>query len=190
MTVEASPSATVPRALCPRCGTEVPLLTAGTQVIRCSGCGAALQVSVRPVDPTTAPLSLPVSIAPPTDEVLRPRRGPMVEVSGPRRAESARPVHTFTVELSQSDIDTEGLESKAAPARLPPPPPAPQAPISIDTPWYAEDIERLPEASASLGQLALESFEALPPLPLRPDTPAARDAAAAARGPGTPPRPK
>ncbi|ATB30291.1 hypothetical protein [Melittangium boletus] len=188
MTVEAPPSATVPRALCPRCGTEVPLLIAGTQVIRCAGCGAALQVSVRPVDPTGTPPSAPPPVA---EEAPRPRRRPMVEVSGPRRAEGARPVHTFTVELSQSDIDTEGIESKAAPARLPPPPPAPLAPTSIDTPWYAEDIERLPEANASLGQLALESFEALPPLPLRPDVPASsKETPPAPRTPGNSSRDK
>ncbi|ATB44103.1 hypothetical protein CYFUS_009584 [Cystobacter fuscus] len=106
----------------------------------------------------------------------RPRRRPMVEVPGPQRA-NAQPVPTFTVELSQSDIDTEGIEPEGKPpaqapaaAPLPPPPPPPAI---LDTPWFAEDIERLPEANASLGQLALENFESLPPLRPRPDVPSA-----------------
>ncbi|OJH41239.1 hypothetical protein [Cystobacter ferrugineus] len=120
----------------------------------------------------------------------RPRRRPMVEVPGPRRAE-AQPVPTFTVELSQSDIDTEGLEPEgnkqparaAAAAPLPPPPPPPAI---LDTPWYAEDIERLPEANASLGQLALENFESLPPLRLRPDVPSAsRDPSSTSQSPSS-----
>ena len=168
-------------------------MPAGTQVIRCEGGGAALQVSVRPLEAATSPP--PVPPLPVGEAASRPRRGPMVEVSGPRRAE-ARPVHTFTVELSQSDIDTEGLEKQAPAPRPAPPPiapvvpaaPSPSAappPVSPDTPWYAEDIERLPEASASLGQLALENFEALPPLPVRLDVPAAsRPASPPARPPG------
>ena len=104
---------------------------------------------------------------------------------GPRRAE-VRPLATFTVELSQSDIDTEGLDSPApappAPPAIAPMVPAPP-PVNLDTPWFAEDIERLPEANASLGQLALETFEPLPPLKLRPDTPAAPRPPA----PGVPP---
>lgn len=90
----------------------------------------------------------------------------MVEVSGPRRAEP-QPVHTFTVDLSQSDIDTDSLGPQAAPAPpAPAPAPAPvPAPSSVETPWFAEDIERLPEASMSLGQLALEDFEPFPSLP-------------------------
>ncbi|EPX55081.1 hypothetical protein D187_009587 [Cystobacter fuscus DSM 2262] len=125
------------------------------------------------------PLDVPRTPAPSAaveEGASRPRRRPMVEVPGPRRAD-AQPVPTFTVELSQSDIDTEGLEPQdkppaqapaAAPLAPPPPPPA-----ILDTPWYAEDIERLPEANASLGQLALENFESLPPLRLRPDVPSA-----------------
>ena len=96
----------------------MPLTGTGTQVIRCAGCGAALQVHVKPVEP---PRSSDAPLPPPVDEaVARPRRRPMVEVSGPRRAE-VRPGATFTVELSQSDIDTEGLEAPAArPAAAPP----------------------------------------------------------------------
>jgi hypothetical protein len=148
----------------------VPLSAAGTQVIRCAGCGAALQVSVRPLD---APRSAPPENTAAGDELsARPRRRPMVEVSGPLHG-GLKPAQSFTVELSQSDIDTEGIEAAAprrpppaAPPVVPPPPPA-----ALDTPWFAEDIERLPEANASLGQLALETFEALPPLRLRPDVP-------------------
>jgi hypothetical protein len=149
----------------------VPHTPSGTQVIRCAGCGAALQVSVRALDVPRAPESSTAAAEGPA----RPRRRPMVEVPGPRRAD-AQPVPTFTVELSQSDIDTEGLEPEPRPparaptaAPLAPPPPPP--PVILDTPWYAEDIERLPEANASLGQLALENFESLPPLRLRPDVP-------------------
>jgi hypothetical protein len=89
----------------------------------------------------------------------------MVEVSGPRRAE-VKPSLTFTVELSQSDIETEALEAgtaRPAPAQAP----ASPTPTHLDTPWFAEDIERLPEANVDLGQLALESFEPFPPLPQR-----------------------
>ncbi len=158
----------------------MPVTPAGTQVIRCTGCGAALQVSVRPMEGGRPPESVGSvgSVGSEGPDALRPRRKPMVEVSGPRRAE-VRPLATFTVELSQSDIDTEGLDSPspappAPPAIAPMAPPAapPPAPVNLDTPWVAEDIERLPEANASLGQLALETFEALPPLKLRPDTPA------------------
>lgn len=134
----------------------------------------------------------PPEVAPPPEgaEAPRPRRRPMVEVSGPRRAEF-RPLATFTVELSQSDIDTEGLLD--APAPPPPaPPPAiapvvpPPPPVNLDTPWFAEDIERLPEANASLGQLALETFEALPPLKPRPEvSPASRGPASAAPPPAS-----
>jgi hypothetical protein len=91
----------------------------------------------------------------------------MVELSGPRRAE-AQSVQRFTVELSQSDIETAPLQAKAAPAG---PAPAPAPPTGVDTPWFAEDIERLPEANVDLGQLALDSFEPFPPLPPRgPDS--------------------
>lgn len=146
----------------------MPLSASGTQVIRCAGCGAALQVSVRPVDVPRPPEP---AVAP-DDAAARPRRRPMVEVAGPRRA-GLGPAPNFTVELSQSDIDTEGIEAEAPrrPAPAAPPVPPPPPPAVIDTPWFAEDIERLPEANASLGQLALESFEALPPLRLRPDVP-------------------
>lgn len=89
----------------------------------------------------------------------------MVEVSGPRRAE-VKPSLTFTVELSQSDIEMEALASdKARPA--PAQAPASPTPTHLETPWFAEDIERLPEANVDLGQLALESFEPFPPLPQR-----------------------
>ncbi|QRK11707.1 hypothetical protein JQX13_17525 [Archangium violaceum] len=147
----------------------------GTQVIRCAGCGAALQVSARPLDPPKPP-DTPAAPAP-EEAAPRPRRRPMVEVSGPRRAEP-QPVHTFTVDLSQSDIDTESLGPQAvptppAPASVPAPVPPP---ASVETPWFAEDIERLPEASMSLGQLALEGFEPFPALPR----------AAPARPPGAP----
>ena len=87
----------------------------------------------------------------------------MVEVSGPRRAE-AQPVVTFTVELSQSDIETEALKP-TAPAQAQAP--AQPTPTHLDMPWFAEDIERLPEANVDLGKLALESFEPFPPLPQR-----------------------
>lgn len=74
----------------------------------------------------------------------------MVEVSGPRRAE-AQPVVTFTVELSQSDIELDALEAASAaplpPAPAPAPAPASPTPTHLDTPWFAEDIERLPEAN-------------------------------------------
>ncbi|WP_375769841.1 hypothetical protein NR798_02845 [Archangium gephyra] len=164
MTAEAPSSTPAARPQCPRCGTVVPLAGPGTQVIRCTGCGAALQVSVRPAEP----VGLPRTPEPQAGEGgPRPRRRPMVEVSGPRRAE-ARPVVTFTVELSQSDIETEALQEGA-----PPPPPAQaQAPVAPsptppDMPWFAEDIERLPEANVDLGKLALESFEPFPSLPQR-----------------------
>ncbi|WNG43221.1 hypothetical protein F0U60_03250 [Archangium minus] len=178
MTEEAPSPALAPRPQCPRCGTVVPLVGPGTQVIRCAGCGAALQVSARPLEQPRTP----------EEGVQRPRRRPMVEVSGPRRAEP-QPVHTFTVNLSQSDIDPDSLGPQAAaPPPAPAPAPAPVAPpASAETPWFAEDIERLPEASISLGQLALEGFEPFPSLPLRPDVPqGARTGAAPARPPGVP----
>lgn len=90
----------------------------------------------------------------------------MVEVSGPRRAE-AQPVVTFTVELSQSDIETEALQTAAPSAPAQAQAPAQPTPTHLDTPWFAEDIERLPEANVDLGKLALESFEPFPPLPQR-----------------------
>lgn len=117
----------------------------------------------------------------------------MVELSTPKpRPEPASPPVTFTVELSQTDIETGDLDGEPGP---PPPAPAPAptaapaaAPGIIDTPWYAEDIERLPEASMSLAQLTLEDLAALPPLPLRPDLPpGSRTGTAPARPPGGPP---
>ncbi|KFA94749.1 hypothetical protein Q664_00820 [Archangium violaceum Cb vi76] len=98
----------------------------------------------------------------------------MVEVSGPRRAE-VQPRVTFTVELSQSEIDTEPLEADTArpvqaPAPAPAPVPAASAPPLPETPWFAEDIERLPEANVELGKLALENFEPFPSLPQRAPT--------------------
>ncbi|WP_143195952.1 hypothetical protein [Archangium sp. Cb G35] len=148
----------------------VPLPGPGTQIVRCTGCGAALQVSVRPAEPAVPPRAP----APSSGEGgARPRRRPMVEVSGPRRAE-VQPRVTFTVELSQSEIDTEPLEAdtaRPAPAQAPAPAPA-QAPVAStlplpETPWFAEDIERLPEANVELGKLALENFEPFPSLPQR-----------------------
>lgn len=132
----------------------MPLVGPGIQIIRCTGCQAALQVSARPVEPPRTPAPKA-----PGESGGRARRRPMVELSGPRRAE-AQPVSTFTVELSQSDIDTAPLHARAAT-------PAPPTPTSLDTPWFAEDIERLPEANVDLGQLALDSFEPVPPLPQR-----------------------
>jgi hypothetical protein len=118
----------------------------------------------------------------------------MVELSTPKpRPEPASPPVTFTVELSQTDIETGGLDGEPVP---PPPAPVPAAPAAapaaapgiIDTPWYAEDIERLPEASMSLAQLTLEDLASLPPLPLRPDLPpGSRTGTAPARPPGGPP---
>ncbi|MGZ3457955.1 MAG: hypothetical protein ACXU86_05540 [Archangium sp.] len=137
----------------------MPLVGPGIQVLRCGGCGAALQVSVRPVGPPKPPAA--------GESPARPRRRPMVELSGPRRAEP-RPGHSFTVELSQSDIETGALETEAppgTPARTPTIPPTSAPPPSVDMLWYAEDIERLPEATLALGQLALEDFEPVPPLP-------------------------
>jgi hypothetical protein len=99
----------------------------------------------------------------PLEGAARPRRRPMVEVSGPRRA-AVEPVATLTVDLP--------VEPEPAAAPAPPPPPA-----SIDVPWFAEDIERLPDSDLDLGQLALESFESLPPLRVRPDLSSAPRAA-------------
>ncbi len=119
----------------------------------------------------------------------------MVEVPGPRRVEAepapVAPAHTITVELSQRDIDYEPepepgtAPSTPAPARPPTPTPAPTP--HADVPWFAEDIERLPETNVDLGQLALESFEPYPPLSLRPDMPpSSRTAAAPSRTLGVP----
>src|SRR5689334_20643121 len=140
MTAEAPSTPPAPRPQCPRCGTGVPLVGPGIQVIRCEGCGAALQVSTRSAGPPKTPAAA-------GEGPVRPRRRPMVELSGPRRPEP-QPVHTFTVELSQSDIETSALGMEAppgTPARTPTPTTAPtSAPLpNVDTPWYAEDIERL-----------------------------------------------
>jgi hypothetical protein len=164
----------MPRPQCPRCGTVVPLVGPGVQVIRCAGCGAALQVSARPVEKPKTPSSSAPPI--PGEPIARPRRRPMVELSSPKqRPEPESPPITFTVELSQTDIETGELEDQpASPPATPAPVPAaaPAAlPTLIDTPWYAEDIERLPEANVDLEQLSLESFETLPPMPLRLDVP-------------------
>lgn len=94
----------------------------------------------------------------------------MVEVSGPRRAE-VQPAVTFTVELSQSDIDMAPLEPEAARRARAQTPASALPPLALpDTPWFAEDIERLPEANVDLGKLALEGFEPFPPLPQRAPT--------------------
>ncbi|QRN96783.1 hypothetical protein JRI60_48710 [Archangium violaceum] len=191
MTAEAPSAATAPRPQCPRCATVLPAVSQGTQVIRCAGCGAALQVSVRPVEPSAPPLPGPSADGP---GVARPRRRPMVEVPGPRRVEAEptpAPAHTITVELSQRDIDYEPEpepgSAPSTPAPVRPPTPAPAA--SADVPWFAEDIERLPETNVDLGQLALENFEPYPPLPLppRPDVPpSSRSVEAPSRPPGVP----
>jgi hypothetical protein len=181
----------MPRPQCPRCGTVVPLVGPGVQVIRCAGCGAALQVSARPVEqPRTPSASAPPV---PAEPVARPRRRPMVELSSPKqRPEPESPPITFTVELSQTDIETGELEGQpASPPATPAPAPAPAPaalPTLVDTPWYAEDIERLPDASMSLAQLTLEDLASLPPLPLRLDIPpGSRTGTAPARPPGGPP---
>jgi hypothetical protein len=128
---------------------------------------------------TPQPSEAPVVTTPPVGgpEPTRPRRKPMVEVAGPRRAPVVQPVPTITVDIP---MIIEPDEEEAAPS-----PPPPVTPPSIDMPWYAEDIERLPEANVDLGQLALESVEPLPPLPLRPDVPS-RTGTSPARPPGTP----
>lgn len=169
----------------------MPLVGPGVQVIRCAGCGAALQVSARPVEQPRTPSAPPIPDGPP---VPRPRRKPMVELSTPKRPEPEAPPITFTVELSQTDIETGELEEPSA--APPPTTPAPASaaarvavPVIIDTPWYAEDIERLPEASMSLAQLTLEDLASLPPLPLRPDIPpgSRTTGTAPARPPAGPP---
>jgi hypothetical protein len=103
----------------------------------------------------------------------------MVEVAGPRRAVVA-PVPTITVDIPATPDDPAEPVAEVTHAR-----PA----TSIDVPWFAEDIERLPEADVDLGRLALESLESLPPLPVRLDkasAPQAAGTAAPARPPGAP----
>ena len=109
----------MPRPQCPRCGTVVPLVGPGVQVIRCAGCSAALQVSARPVERPKTPSTPPVASEP----IARPRRRPMVELSTPKqRPEPVSPPVTFTVELSQTDIETGELDESSTP---PPPTPGP-----------------------------------------------------------------
>jgi hypothetical protein len=190
MTAEAPSAAPAPRPQCPRCTTVLPAVSQGTQVIRCTGCGAALQVSVRPVEPAVPPSAESPGGA-------RPRRRPMVEVPGPRRAEAGPapalvPAHTITVELSQRDIEYEPEPGASPPpsARPPTPPAPPPVAPGTDVPWFAEDIERLPEVNVDLGRLALENFEPHPPLSLRPDVPpSSRTAAAPSHAPGVPASP-
>lgn len=84
----------------------------------------------------------------------------MVEVPGPRRAQPEPvpvSIPTFTVDVEPLP-ESEATVDTTLPGT---PPPIP----TLDVPWFAEDIERLPEANVALGQLALENFEALPPLP-------------------------
>ncbi len=175
MTAEPRPSAPVPTLQCPRCKATLPPVSLGSQIIRCGSCGAAMEVRVRTAQQAASEGPATNYIPPPAalEGAARPRRRPMVEVSGPRRA-AVEPVATLTVDLPP--------EPEPTPAPAAPPPAA-----SIDVPWFAEDIERLPDADVDLSQLALESFEALPPLPLRPDQSSASRAAGAApsRPPGS-----
>jgi hypothetical protein len=130
-----------------------------------------MEVRVRTTPQASAPPAPAGSL-----ETARPRRKPMVEVSGPRRAQ-AQPMPTLTVDIP--------LTPEPEQAASPPPPPV--TPTSLDVPWYAEDIERLPEANVDLGQLALESLETLPPLPLRLDVPqSSRTGTTSPRPPGVP----
>jgi hypothetical protein len=46
--------------------------------------------------------------------------------------------------------------------RLPPTLPVIQFSPHLEVEWFAEDIERLPEADVGLARLELETFEALP----------------------------
>lgn len=179
MTAEPRPSPPVPPLQCPRCKATLPPVSLGSQIIRCGTCGAAMEVRVRTAQqaalegPATSYIPPPA----PLEGAARPRRRPMVEVAGPRRA-AVEPVATLTVDLP--------VEPEPEPA--PAPTPRPPSPASIDVPWFAEDIERLPDANVDLGQLALESFEALPPLPVRPDLSQASRATGGApsRPPGGP----
>lgn len=171
MTAEPRSPATVPPLQCPRCRATLPPVSLGSQLIRCGGCGAAMEVRVRTTPQASEP-SAPAGGL----ETARPRRKPMVEVSGPRRAQ-AQPMPTLTVDIPLAP----------EPEQAPSPPPPPVTPTSLDVPWYAEDIERLPEANVDLGQLALESLETLPPLPLRLDVPqASRTGTASPPPPGVP----
>ncbi|HEX8826244.1 MAG TPA: hypothetical protein VF794_40440 [Archangium sp.] len=167
---------TVPSLQCPRCGATLPPVSMGSQIIRCVGCGAAMEVRVR-TTPRPGESSGPPVPAVPTPGVARPRRRPMVEVAGPRRG-AVEPVPTITVDIPATPDEAEPAVAVSTPR------PA----ASIDVPWFAEDIERLPEADVDLGQLALESFEALPPLQVRLDVSSASRAAgtAPARPPGAP----
>lgn len=147
----------------------------GSQIIRYQGCGAAMEVRVRTTPREDDPAPPPVPSLP-DPGVARPRRRPMVEVAGPRRAVVAA-VPTITVDIPAVPGEPEPVAVVSTP----------RPPTSIDVPWFAEDIERLPEADVDLGQLALESFESLPPLPVRLDMSSAPRAAgtAPARPPGS-----
>jgi hypothetical protein len=151
----------------------------GSQIVRCTGCGAAMEVRVRKTPhPGEAPPPPVPSL--PEPGVAKLRRRPMVEIAGPRRAVVA-PVPTITVDIPVTPEEAEDAEPVAEVSAVRPP-------TSIDVPWFAEDIERLPEADVDLEQLALDSFEALPPLPLRLDASSATRAVGStpARPPGPP----
>jgi hypothetical protein len=145
----------------------------GSQIVRCTGCGAAMEVRVRKTPSADEPPAPPVPSLP-EPGVARLRRRPMVEIAGPRRAVVA-PVPTITVDIPATPDDPAEPVAQVS---------SPRPATSIDVPWFAEDIERLPEADVNLESLALESFESLPSLPVRLDAPSAPRAAGS-----TPPRP-
>ena len=149
----------------------------GSQIVRCVGCGAAMEVRVRKTPSSDEPPPPPVPSLP-DPGVARLRRRPMVEIAGPRRAVVA-PVPTITVDIPATPDDPAAPVAEVS---------TPRPTSSIDVPWFAEDIERLPEADVDLEQLALESFESLPSLPVRLDTSSAPRAVGAtpARPPGAP----
>lgn|GEM_PF-2267435 len=179
MSAEPRPQ-TVPTLQCPRCSATLPPVSLGSQIVRCLGCGAAMEVRVRKTPRTDEPAPPPPPVPSlPEPGVARLRRRPMVEVAGPRRAVVA-PVPTITVDIPATPDDAAEPVAEVTQAR-----PA----TSIDVPWFAEDIERLPEADMDLGRLTLESFESLPPLPVRLDgasAPQASGTASPARPPGAP----
>lgn len=149
----------------------------GSQIVRCVGCGAAMEVRVRKTPSSDEPPPPPVPSLP-DPGVARLRRRPMVEIAGPRRAVVA-PVPTITVDIPATPDDPAPPVAEVS---------TPRPATSIDVPWFAEDIERLPEADVDLEQLALESFESLPALPMRLDVSSASRTvgAAPARPPGAP----
>jgi len=149
----------------------------GSQIVRCVGCGAAMEVRVRKTPSPDEPPPPPVPSLP-EPGVARLRRRPMVEIAGPRRAVVA-PVPTITVDIPATPDDPAAPVAEVS---------TPRPPTSIDVPWFAEDIERLPEADVDLEQLALESFESLPALPVRLDVSSASRTmgAAPAHPPGAP----